>query len=107
VSPAKSEHLRAVSEVLFGQRYRLEVMVAIASSQDGLVCLTDLAKDLELTPSNLQNPLRDLVRCGLLSRLPPGDSKRRYYRRNESLAWPFVVEMASQAEGLGLVMEHF
>ncbi|HUA40155.1 MAG TPA: helix-turn-helix domain-containing protein [Streptosporangiaceae bacterium] len=96
-----------MSEVLFGQRYRLEVMVAIASSRDGLVCLTDLAKDLQLTPSNLQHPLRDLVRCGLLSRLPPGDSKRRFYQRNESLAWPFVVEMASHAEGLGLVMEHF
>jgi DNA-binding IclR family transcriptional regulator len=107
VSPASPEHLRTVSEVLFGQRYRLEVMLAIAFSEDGLVCLTDLARDLGLTPSNLQNPLRDLVRCGLLSRLPPGDSRRRYYRRNESLAWAFVVEMASQAAGLGLVMEHF
>jgi DNA-binding IclR family transcriptional regulator len=96
-----------MSEVLFGQRYRLEVMIAIASSEDGLVCLTDLAKQLELTASNLQHPLRDLVRCGLLSRLPPGDSKRRYYQRNQSLAWAFAVEVASQAERLGLVMEHF
>ena len=107
MSQGPSEHLRAVSQVLFGQRYRLEVMVAIASSEEGIVCLTELAKALDLAPSNLQNPLRDLTRCGLLSRLPPGDSKRRYYRRNESLAWAFVVEMASQAEGLRLVMEHF
>lgn len=96
-----------MSEALFGQKYRLEVMVAIASSEDGLVCLTELAKHLELTPSNLQNPLRDLVRCGFLSRLPPGDSKRRYYRRNESLAWAFALEAASQAEHLGLEVEHF
>jgi DNA-binding IclR family transcriptional regulator len=96
-----------MSEVLFGQRYRLEAMVAIASTQDGLVCLTDLAKQLGLTPSNLQSPLRDLVRCGLLSRLPPGDSKRRYYRRNESLAWAFAVEIATQAEHIGLISEHF
>jgi DNA-binding MarR family transcriptional regulator len=82
-------------------------MVAIASSDDGLVCLTDLAKQLNLTPSNLQSALRDLVRCGFLSRLPQGDSKRRFYRRNESLAWAFAVEVASQAEKLGLVMEHF
>jgi len=86
-----------MSEALFGQRYRLEVMVAIASAPDGLVCLTDLAAQLGVTASNLQRPLHDLVRCGLLSRLPADDSKRRYYQRAESLAWAFAVEIASQA----------
>lgn len=46
--------MRVLSDVLFGQRYRLELMVAIASSDDGLVCLTDLAATLEVTLSNLQ-----------------------------------------------------
>jgi DNA-binding IclR family transcriptional regulator len=107
VSAEKLEHVRAVSEVLFGQRYRLEAMVAIASAEDGLVCLTDLAQQLGIPPSNLQNPLRDLVRCGLLSRLPPDGSKRRYYQRNESLAWAFADEMASHAEQLRLVSERY
>jgi len=94
-----------MSEVLFGQRYRLEAMVAIASAKDGLVCLTDLADQLRIPPSNLQGPLRDLVRCGLLSRLPLAGSKRRYYQRNESLAWAFAHEMTSQAERLRVVSE--
>jgi DNA-binding MarR family transcriptional regulator len=107
VSSERQEHIRALSEVLFGQRYRLEAMVAIASAPDGLVCLIDLAQQLGLTPSNLQKPLRDLTKCGLLSRLPPGDSKRRYYQRQESLAWAFAVEIASEADRLGLESEHF
>jgi len=102
VSFKADDSLRALSDVLFGQRYRLEVMVAIASAEDGLVCLSDLAKALDVTPSNLQKPLRDLTRAGLLSRMPSGDSKRRYYRRNESLAWAFALEIAGTADGLDL-----
>jgi DNA-binding IclR family transcriptional regulator len=105
VSAGELEHIRAISEVLFGQRYRLEAMVAVASAEDGLVCLTDLAQQLGIPPSNLQGPLRDLVRCGLLSRLPLDGSKRRYYQRNESLAWAFSNEMASRADRLRLVSE--
>jgi DNA-binding IclR family transcriptional regulator len=105
VSAEELEHIRAMSEVLFGQRYRLEAMLAIASAEDGLVCLTDLAQQLEIPPSNLQSSLRDLARCGLLSRLPPDGSKRRYYQRNESLAWAFAKEMASHADRLRLVSE--
>jgi hypothetical protein len=104
VSASSLDHVRALSQVLFGQRYRLELMVAIASS-DGVVCLTDLARQLDVTVSNLQKPLRDLTLAGLLSRLPSGDSKRRYYRRNVSLAWAFAVEVAAGAESLGLPVE--
>jgi DNA-binding MarR family transcriptional regulator len=96
VSLSSDEAVRALSQVLFGQRYRLELMVAIASSPDGLVCLKDLAAELSVTPSNLQKPLRDLVAADLLSRMPSGDSKRRYYRRNDSLAWAFAVEMSGK-----------
>jgi DNA-binding MarR family transcriptional regulator len=77
-------------------------MTAIASSSDGLVCLSDLARDLNVTASNLQKPLRDLVRAGLVSRLPSGDSKRKFYARNDSLAWAFALEIAATAERLSL-----
>jgi DNA-binding MarR family transcriptional regulator len=107
VSADQLEHIRAMSEALFGQKYRLETMLAIAHAPDGLVCLTDLARQLVVSPSCLQRPLHDLAKCGLLSRLPATDSKRRYYQRQDSLAWAFAVEIASQAERLRLVSEHF
>ena len=97
------EQVRLLSEVLFGQRYRLEVMVAIAESTTGQVCLSDLAEQLgHRGVSNIQAPLRDLVRAGLLTRLPASDSRRRWYRRENSLGWEFAREAARSAPGLAL-----
>lgn len=96
-SPTR-ERLRDLSDVVFGQRYRLEVMAAIATADDGIVCLTDLARSLDVTPSNLQRPLQSLTTAELISRLPSGDSRRRYYRRNPSLAWEFALELVRTIE---------
>lgn len=97
------EQIRLLSEVLFGQRYRLEVMVAIADSATGRVCLSDLAEQLgHRSASSLQNPLRDLTRAGLITRAPDGDSRRRWYRREQSLAWDWAREAAASAPGLAL-----
>lgn len=93
------DQVRTLSQVVFGQRYRLEVMVAIASSDSGTVCLTDLAKQLNVTASNLQRPLADLLQAGLLSPLPHPNSKRKLYRRRDSLGWAFAVELCSIAGG--------
>jgi DNA-binding MarR family transcriptional regulator len=94
------QEIRAVSEVMFKQRYRLELMVAIAEDPSGLVCLTDIAKQLDVTPSNLQGPIKDLKRAGLLTPMPKGDSRRLFYRRNPSHAWAFARELASSAAAL-------
>lgn len=94
--------VRGLSHVLFGQRYRLELMVAIAASADGLVCLTDLAKELDVTASNLQNSLRALTSAGLVARMSSGDSRRRYYVRQDSLAWDFATQIAQRAGALAL-----
>lgn len=98
MSRATRERVRALSETLFGQRYRLEAMVAIALSPDGLVCQGDLARALAITPSNLQRPISDLTTSNLISKLPYGDSRRRFYRRNDSLAWEFALELLASAE---------
>jgi hypothetical protein len=70
-------------------------MLAVADAKDGIVCLTDLARTLNFTISNLQQPLKALVATGLLSPLPAGDSRRKFYLRNPSSAWAWASELAA------------
>jgi hypothetical protein len=93
VSEDRLTRLRELSQAAFGQRYRLELMLAVADSSDGIVCLTDLARALEVTVSNLQQPLKALVAVGLLSPLPRSDSRRKFYIRNPSSAWQWAAEL--------------
>jgi DNA-binding transcriptional regulator GbsR (MarR family) len=89
--------MRALSHVAFRQDYRLELMLAIEEAADGIVCLTDLARTTEISISNLQVPLKNLVDLGLLSPLPRGDSRRKFYMRNESAEWAWARELALAA----------
>jgi DNA-binding transcriptional ArsR family regulator len=89
--------VQELSGFMFGQRYRLEVMLLIAESE-GIVCLKELADALNVSPSNLQRPIKDLLAAGLLGALPPGDSKRRFYQRVESSAWEFALELVARHE---------
>lgn len=100
VSSDRLEKLRALSQAAFGQRYRLELMLAVAESEDGIVCLTDLAHTLNVTISNLQQPLKALVATGLLSPLPAGDSRRKFYMRNPSAAWAWAAELGDASRDL-------
>lgn len=90
--------LRDKSQAAFGQRYRLEVMLAVAEAEDGFVSLSDLAKQLDVTISNLQGPLKALVSLGLLTPVPHGDSRQRFYLRNPSSAWAWAEELHTQAQ---------
>lgn len=90
------EKLRGLSRMLFGQALRLEVMIAIARS-DGLVNLTDLATAIGVqNSSRIQKPLDDLKAAGLLFEDTGGDSRRRWLRRSDSLAWQWVMELAAE-----------
>lgn len=95
-------HLREMSQAAFGQRYRLEVMLAVLDTDDGFVSLTDLANRLDVTVSNLQGPLRALVTLGLLTPIPHGDSRHRFYLRNPSQAWAWVEELHAQVRAMAL-----
>lgn len=97
VSDEIAAELRGLSRAAFGQTYRLEVMLAVADSEDGIVNLTDLARHLGQSTSNIQGPLKSLVSLGLVSEAPSGDSKRKHYLRNPSAAWAWAREMRTQA----------
>ena len=90
-------HLQRLSQVAFGQRYRLQVMLAVAAAEDGFVSLSALARELDVATSNLQGPIRALVALGLLAPVPHGDSKHRFYMRNPSAAWGWAQELSSYA----------
>lgn len=91
------ETLRGLSRDAFGQSYRLELMLAIARSEDGLVTLSDLANELRLGTSKIQGALSSLVAVGLLSVMPSDDARRRFLLRNPSAAWQWAEELAAAA----------
>jgi DNA-binding transcriptional regulator GbsR (MarR family) len=73
-------------------------MLAVADSEDGIVCLTDLARSLGISISNLQQPLRSLVATGLLTHIQAGDTRRKFYMRNPSAAWEWARELQRASE---------
>lgn len=93
----KMDALRRLSRLAFGQNYRLEVMLAVARSEDGLVTLTDLSRELRLGNSQIQGALSSLVAVGLLTPLPSDDARRRFLLRNASPAWRWAEELAAAA----------
>lgn len=89
--------LRRLSRDAFGQNYRLEVMLAIARSEDGLVTLTDLSHELNLGTSKIQGALSSLIAVGLLTPMPSDDARRRFLLRNASPAWQWAEDLAAAA----------
>ncbi|MFJ8637222.1 hypothetical protein, partial [Streptomyces sp. NPDC093568] len=79
------ERLREASVRVFGNRYRAELMWALASAGEQGVCLGDLAAARNAPASVYQAPIRALVAAGLAERLPrtPGE-RRRWYRRSDN-----------------------
>ncbi|MFF9457284.1 hypothetical protein [Streptomyces flaveolus] len=77
--------LREVSVRVFGNRYRAELMWALAAADEQGVCLGDLAAARNAPASVYQAPIRALVEAGLAERLPraPGE-RRRWYRRSDN-----------------------
>lgn len=83
-----------MSRAVFGQAYRLELMLAVARSEDGIVSLSEMAQVLSVGISSLQKPFQSLVQARLLSPLPDADSRYRFYVRNASAAWSWAEELA-------------
>lgn len=83
--------LREQSKVFFGNKNRLEVLAAIAESEDGVVNATDLHWDLHLSHSRVRSQLVALTKFGLLTE-GPDDEKKRWYVRQESPFWDLCLD---------------
>lgn len=76
-----------MSKLLLGNQDRLEVGVAVARSEDGLVNATDLALELGLAQPRVRNQLVVLEKAGLLDRMPKSEDVKQWFRRRESPFW--------------------
>jgi hypothetical protein len=94
-TPAASrELLREHSKLLFGNRDRLEVAVAVARSEDGLVNATDLTEVLTNWPNNrIRAQLVALAGAGLLQAMSRDGSGRIWYLRTPALFWDACIEL--------------
>jgi DNA-binding IclR family transcriptional regulator len=90
--------LREKSKALFGNRDRLEVLAAIARSQDAAVNATDLALELGILNPRVRTQLIALAEAGLLAPAPTEDVKRWYVKR-ESPFWGGCLDLLDDEPG--------
>lgn len=82
--------------MLFGNRYRLDLLAALAEAGDDGANLWDLAQAHGVPASVYYGPLRDLLGLRLATRLGsrPGD-RRCWYRRSDHRLWDCVRSLIS------------
>jgi hypothetical protein len=91
------EMLRERSKLLFGNRDRLEVALAVARSGDGLVNATDLSSVLVGWPNNrIRAQLVALASVDLLRAAPKNGPGRVWYSRQPSSFWATCSELAER-----------
>lgn len=79
---------RQVSVVLFGNRYRLDLLAALAEAGDDGVNLSHLAQTHGVPASVYYAPLRDLLSLRLVTRLGLRAGDRRcWYHRSDHRLW--------------------
>lgn len=89
-----------MSAVVFGNRYRLELLVALARAGDEGVNLTRLGELSGASPNVYYAPIKDLISVGLVERLGRvGGDRRCWYRRCGTEVWD---RLRMFAEGLVL-----
>jgi hypothetical protein len=76
-----------MSKLLLGNQDRLEVGVAVARSQDGVVNATDLALELGIVQPRVRNQLVVLEKARLLDRMPKSGDVKQWFVRRESPFW--------------------
>jgi DNA-binding IclR family transcriptional regulator len=72
---------------LFGNRDRIEVILAIDRSEDGCVNATDLAEETGLINSRVRAQLIALAEADLLDPGPSDQDRKRWYVRRQSPFW--------------------
>ncbi|WP_019032220.1 helix-turn-helix domain-containing protein [Salinispora arenicola] len=97
-----TEGLRRVSSAVFGHRYRLELLAALAVSDEEGVCVSTLAARLGVAASVFYPPIRALIGEGLIRRVGPTQTSRRvFYTTVDHPAWTGLRQMV---EDLGVVI---
>jgi hypothetical protein len=85
---------RSGSKALFGNQDRIDVVMAIGSSGDGVVNATDLAAETGLINSRVRAQLLALVEAKLLHEVPPtGGDRKRWYVRRDSPFWQACLDL--------------
>ena len=92
------DSLRMQSKTLFGNRDRLEVVVAIARAESDAVNAADLAYLLGLPNNRIRAQLQALASVGLLEAMPRDGSGRIWFIRRQSGFWTACVELSDAWE---------
>jgi hypothetical protein len=87
------ERLREKSKVLMGNRDRLEVAVAVAVSEDGVVNATDISQQLGMANNRVRANLLAFAEVELLDQAPLPQSGRRWFVRRSDPFWSLCVEL--------------
>jgi hypothetical protein len=94
------EELRRLSAGVFGNRYRAELIAALATAGDSGVCLGDLAQTRRVPASVYLPPVRTLITLGLAERVPPvpGQRRRWYRMRGNAQAWQSLAATVARLQ---------
>lgn len=87
--------LRIRSRLLLGNRYRAELILALAQAGESGVCLGELAVARSASANVYLAPVRALIEARLVEKLPdvPGDRRRWYRRRGDAATWASLGDM--------------
>jgi hypothetical protein len=96
LDPQVRERVRQRSKAMFGNLDRLDVAVAVALSDDGLVNATDLSWSLRIANNRVRAQLVTLADLGLLQPAPLDGSGKRHYLRIENPFWQTCIELCRE-----------
>ena len=89
--------LRDVSKALYGNRYRIEIVVHVAAQRSGTFYARPLALKLGLSDNVVGTELHKLEQAGLLRQVPSRDGGPRiFYERLPSCHWSNTTQLAEE-----------
>jgi hypothetical protein len=99
LSEVAEQPTRRVSSAVFGNRHRLELLLALAAAGDGGVCVKDLADSCGVATSVFHAPLRALIAAGLVQRRGElGHNRRVFYAFTDVGAWTRLPQLVQDLD---------
>jgi hypothetical protein len=92
---------RSLSACLFGNRYRLELLAALAEAPDGRVNLGVLAEERGVSAAVYYPPMRDLLALRMVTRVEQvtRDRRRWYQRSGGDRLWESMARLIAGLQG--------